>query len=199
MRRLNRPLCALLLAIALLLSGCSAPKTVLREGKPYTPAQYASALAAAESRFFNVGFRLCDVPAEHASFADSRPVHYDLVLQNTTGQPLRDVRITIGLSQKMCDAFASPIWYNEHADIAAGGTALYSWEPQLILSRASGPVQEELRDMLVEIHWRGGSELLRLQASETSMPAQFAHLLEDLPPFPETSPGNPPEEYATDS
>lgn len=199
MRRPNRPLCALLLAIVLLLSGCSAPKTILHEGKPYTPSQYASAVDAAESRFFTVGFRLCDVPAEHASFVDSRSVHYDLVLQNTTGQTLRDVRITIGLSQKMCDAFASPIWYNERADIAAGGTALYSWEPQLILSRASGPVQEELRAMLVEIHWRGGSELLRLQASETSMPAQFAHLLEDLPPFPETSPGNPPEEYATDS
>ena len=199
MRQPNRPLCALLFAFLLLLHGCSAPKTVLREGKPYTSAQYASAVAAAESRFFTVGFRLCDVPTESPSSADSRPVHYDLVLQNKTGQTLRDVRIIIGLSQKMCDAFASPIWYNERADIAAGGTALYSWEPQLILSRASGPVQEELRAMLVEIHWRGGSELLRLQAGEASMHAQFAHLLEDLPPFPETSPGNPPEEYATDS
>lgn len=198
MRRPNRPLRALLVAIALLLSGCNAPKTILHEGKPYTPAQYASALDAAESRFFTVGFRLCDV-LDACTSAGSRPVHYDLVLQNTTGQILRDVRITVGLSQKMCDAFASPIWYNERADIVAGGTALYSWEPQLILSRASGPVQEELRDMLVEIHWRGGSELLRLQASESSMPAQFAHLLEDLPPFPEISPGVPPEEYATDS
>jgi len=194
MRRQNRPLYTFLLAFLLLLHGCSAQKSVLHEGEPYTQAQYARAVDAAESRFFTIGFRLCAVP----SSPEGKSVHYDLVLKNKTDRTLRNVRIIIGLSRKMCDAIASPIWYNEHVDIAAGGIALYSWEPQIILSRAIGPAAEDMREMLIEIVWQEGSELIRLQANEASMPAQFGHLLEDLPPLTETSPGDPPEEYAAD-
>lgn len=188
----------LLLALAAALAGCGGPAAVLREGTPYTPEQYASAIEPGESEVFSVGFRLCAAPEGQDSAPDSQPVHYDLLLTNRTGQTLRGVRITAGLSQKLCDALVSPIWYNEPNDIAAGGTAHYVWEPQLLLSRASGPMTEELRTMLIEITWDGGSELLRLHAGEGSMPEEYEHLLEELPPLHDTSPVFPTERYATD-
>jgi len=188
--------CALL-ALVLLLAGC-AGRSVLREGKPYAPGQYAAAAEAAESRFFTVGFRLCQPPEDVPFSQESSAVHYDLVLQNKTDHTLKNVHFTAAPSQKMCDALVSPIWYNENMDIAADGISLCSWDPQIILTRASGPMAEEMREMLIEITWDGGRELLRLRADETSMPEQFLPLLEDLPPLAGTEPSFPQEKYATD-
>lgn len=123
---------------------------------------------------------------------DVHVVQYDLVLVNKTGKALRNVHFTAHFKGALQIVLASPEWYNEPVNLGASRKgdlpvgAAYSWNPFVILKDLGtlGAIElEDFYDMLIDITWDGGQEVIRLDQEAASAPESAASSLEVYEPL----------------
>ncbi len=171
-------------------------QTVLADGDPFYAERYGNAIPASESRAFEIGYRVCSVP-EQPEKGDSiqydvHVVQYDLVLVNKTGKALRNVRFTAHFKDALQIVLTSPEWYNEMVNLGASQEeglpvgAAYSWNPFVILEDLGmlGAIElEDFYDMLIEVAWEGGEEVIRLDQESVFLPEGAVASLEAYEPL----------------
>ncbi len=171
-------------------------QAMLANGDPFYAEQYENAIPASESRVFEIGYRVCSVPeqpekGEEIQY-DVHVVQYDLVLINKTGKKLDNVRFTAHFKDALQIVLASPEWYNEPVSLGASRedglpvAAAYTWNPFVILKDLGtlGAVElSDFYDMLIEVAWEGGEEVIRLDQETVFLPEGAAASLEAYEPL----------------
>ena len=180
---MKRILCILIVAFACsaLLSGACANETETIPGTAddFYDQQYENAVPARDSDTFEIGFRVCKIPEELQTEKDSRVLQYDLILTNKTDETLNNLRFAAHFRDSLQIVLTSPNWYNEPTDLGGANqdsipsTVIYTWNPVVALMdldvlRAMEPA--DFYDILLEITWQGGKELILLDDSCVNIP-----------------------------
>jgi len=148
------------------------------ENDDMTDALRAEAISPDQSGTFTISYWVCRLQSEEDEW-DTGGLHYELVLVNQTGRGLRNVRFTAYLSEPLRAILVSPTWYNEPVRLGAaeGGElplgAGFGWSPAVVreeLAEREDISLDDFYDMLVEIVWSGGREVIRLDREAASLP-----------------------------
>ena len=165
-------------------------EAVLENGDRFYEEHLEEALPAPESRTFEVGYRVCWPEDAQTDVPETATIQYDLILTNKTGQALKDLRFTAHFPESMQMALAAPHWYNEPMELGAAqpegvsDTVVYTWNPFVMLKDLAivGEVPlSDFYDMLLEVEWEGGGEILRLDPDSVWIPREMEEALEDYP------------------
>lgn len=165
-------------------------EAVLENGDRFYEEHLEEALPASESRTFEVGYRVCWPEDAQTDVPETATIQYDLILTNKTGQALKDLRFTAHFPESMQMALAAPNWYNEPMELGAAqpegvsDTVVYTWNPFVMLKDLAivGEVPlSDFYDMLLEVEWEGGGEILRLDPDSVWIPREMEEALEDYP------------------
>lgn len=165
-------------------------EAVLKNGDRFYEEHLEEALPASESRTFEVGYRVCWPEDAQTDVPETATIQYDLILTNKTGQALKDLRFTAHFPESMQMALAAPHWYNEPMELGAAqpegvsDTVVYTWNPFVMLKDLAivGEVPlSDFYDMLLEVEWEGGGEILRLDPDSVWIPREMEEALEDYP------------------
>lgn len=165
-------------------------EAVLKNGDRFYEEHLEEALPAPESRTFEVGYRVCWPEDAQTDVPETATIQYDLILTNKTGQALKDLRFTAHFPESMQMALAAPNWYNEPMELGAAqpegvsDTVVYTWNPFVMLKDLAivGEVPlSDFYDMLLEVEWEGGGEILRLDPDSVWIPREMEEALEDYP------------------
>lgn len=165
-------------------------EAVLENGDRFYEEHLEEALPAPESRTFEVGYRVCWPEDAQTDVPETATIQYDLILTNKTGQALKDLRFTAHFPESMQMALAAPNWYNEPMELGAAqpegvsDTVVYTWNPFVMLKDLAivGEVPlSDFYDMLLEVEWEGGGEILRLDPDSVWIPREMDQALEDYP------------------
>lgn len=165
-------------------------EAVLENGDRFYEEHLEEALPAPESRTFEVGYRVCWPEDAQTDVPETATIQYDLILTNKTGQALKDLRFTAHFPESMQMALAAPNWYNEPMELGAAqpegvsDTVVYTWNPFVMLKDLAivGEVPlSDFYDMLLEVEWEGGGEILRLDPDSVWIPREMEEALEDYP------------------
>lgn len=165
-------------------------EAVLENGDRFYEEHLEEALPASESRTFEVGYRVCWPEDAQTDVPETATIQYDLILTNKTGQALKDLRFTAHFPESMQMALAAPHWYNEPMELGAAqpegvsDTVVYTWNPFVMLKDLAivGEVPlSDFYDMLLEVEWEGGGEILRLDPDSVWIPQEMEEALEDYP------------------
>ena len=165
-------------------------EAVLENGDRFYEEHLEEALPAPESRTFEVGYRVCWPEDAQTDVPETATIQYDLILTNKTGQALKDLRFTAHFPESMQMALAAPNWYNESMELGAAqpegvsDTVVYTWNPFVMLKDLAivGEVPlSDFYDMLLEVEWEGGGEILRLDPDSVWIPREMEEALEDYP------------------
>lgn len=195
---MKRILCMLIIVLACsaLLSGACASETETIPGTAddFYDQQCVNAVPACDSSTFEIGFRVCKIPEELQTEDDSRVIQYDLILTNKTDETLNDLRFAAHFRDALQIVLTNPIWYNEPMNLGSANqdsipsSVIYTWNPLVMLTeldvlRAMEPT--DFYDILLEITWQGGSELIVLDAACASIPEQAIDTLTEAMPLDE--------------
>ncbi len=193
MRRTIFAAIALLIIIALCPAAHSeGTDLILKDEDGFYDEYYSQATPAASSKYFEIGYRVCKLADESQTVQGVRSIQYDLVLNNITDKPLKNVQFTVHLKRPLQIILAVPIWYNEPMDIGAGdqgdapATAIYTWNPFVVLEDINVIDEIELSDfydMILEIKWDTGNEMILLDTSTVNIPEYAVQSLEELDPL----------------
>lgn len=165
-------------------------EAVLKNGDRFYEEHLEEALPAPESQTFEVGYRVCWPEDAQTDVPETATIQYDLILTNKTGQALKDLRFTAHFPESMQMALAAPNWYNEPMELGAAqpegvsDTVVYTWNPFVMLKDLAivGEVPlSDFYDMLLEVEWEGGGEILRLDPDSVWIPREMEEALEDYP------------------
>lgn len=165
-------------------------EAVLENGDRFYEEHLEEALPASESQTFEVGYRVCWPEDGQTDVPETATIQYDLILTNKTGQALKDLRFTAHFPESMQMALAAPNWYNEPMELGAAqpegvsDTVVYTWNPFVMLKDLAivGEVPlSDFYDMLLEVEWEGGGEILRLDPDSVWIPREMEEALEDYP------------------
>lgn len=165
-------------------------EAVLENGDRFYEEHLEEALPASESQTFEVGYRVCWPEDGQTDVPETATIQYDLILTNKTGQALKDLRFTAHFPESMQMALAAPHWYNEPMELGAAqpegvsDTVVYTWNPFVMLKDLAivGEVPlSDFYDMLLEVEWEGGGEILRLDPDSVWIPREMDQALEDYP------------------
>lgn len=165
-------------------------EAVLENGDRFYEEHLEEALPASESQTFEVGYRVCWPEDGQTDVPETATIQYDLILTNKTGQALKDLRFTAHFPESMQMALAAPHWYNEPMTLGAAqlegvsDTVVYTWNPFVMLKDLAivGEVPlSDFYDMLLEVEWEGGGEILRLDPDSVWIPREMDQALEDYP------------------
>lgn len=165
-------------------------EAVLKNGDRFYEEHLEEALPASESQTFEVGYRVCWPEDAQTDVPETATIQYDLILTNKTGQALKDLRFTAHFPESMQMALAAPHWYNEPMTLGAAqpegvsDTVVYTWNPFVMLKDLAivGEVPlSDFYDMLLEVEWEGGGEILRLDPDSVWIPREMEEALEDYP------------------
>lgn len=149
------------------------------------------ALPYAQSEHFSIAFRVCE--GEHEDQEYLTPVLFQLDVTNTSDRTLQDFSMTAHLNPTLQTLLVSSTWYNEPLDLGAQDSETaprgitYSWDALLDLRTAAmldGVQAETFYDMVIELSWKGGSEVLRIA------PEDMETLLEQAWIEPEEEPAS---------
>lgn len=182
---------AVVLLLALMPGAFAAEvEAILENGDRFYEEHLEEALPASESRTFEVGYRVCWPEDAQTDVPETATIQYDLILTNKTGQALKDLRFTAHFPESMQMALAAPNWYNEPMELGAAqpegvsDTVVYTWNPFVMLKDLAivGEVPlSDFYDMLLEVEWEGGGEILRLDPDSVWIPREMEEALEDYP------------------
>lgn len=156
--------------------------------------EYEHAISSSDSSTFEIGYRVCKVSDVIPTPEDTRLIQYDLVLMNKTDKLLKDLRFTAHFRDSLQIILASPNWYNEPMNLGARNqdevpsSVIYTWNPLVVLPDL-GLIEEieltDFYDMLLEVKWKGGSELIKLNTGSVGTPEQAVRSLGEGTPLDE--------------
>lgn len=184
----------LLVAFAAGSAGLAEARIALQNGDSFYVENLESAVLPEESRYFEIGYRVCAVPDEEQTEPGVHLIQYDLLLRNKTDQTLSNLRFTAHFRDSLQLALIAPEWYNEPMNLGARdrtalpSAAIYTWNPFVNLDNLSlleDIAVSDFYDMLVEIEWDGGSERIRLNRECEGMPDSVQSSLEAREPLDE--------------
>lgn len=145
-----------------------------------------------QSERFAVQYRVLDLSGlKGQSPAGSRGVRLQLVLYNLTDQPLKDVQFRLHLNERLQLLLGYPLWEsgpvtlnvkneNDHSN---GLVCVWDTYVRVGLLRETGLLeQNDFSDVMLELTWKGGSEILHI-TPETAMPEGLDELA--LAPIPD--------------
>lgn len=167
---------------------------VLKNADDFYYLHYKEAVSIEESNYFEIGFRVCKIPEEMQGIAGVRLIRYDVVLTNMSGHVMKDLRFKAHLKEPLQVVLAAANWYNEPMTLYALGheagasTVIYTWTPFVVLRDLENYETIELGDfydMLLEITWKGGREIVRLDSFAAKIPEIVNNALEELEPLDE--------------
>lgn len=195
---LKRILCTLVLMFAfsfLFSNACASDvETILITADDFYDQQYENAVAACDSDTFEIGYRVCKVADELQTEKDVRLIQYDLILTNKTDKTLNDLCFAAHFRDSLQIILANPNWYNEPMDLGSAdqdeipSTVIYTWNPFVVLKDLGALQTMELTDfydVLLEITWQDGSELILLDTSSVNIPERVSNSLTENLPFDE--------------
>lgn len=147
------------------------------------------ALPYAQSEHFDIAFRVCE--GEYEDQAYLSPILFQLDVMNVSDKTLQDFSMTAHPNPTLQALLVSSIWYNEPLDLGTQDSETapkgitYSWDALIDLRTAAmldGVQAETFYDMVIELTWKGGSEVLRIT------PEDMEALLEQAWVEPEKTP-----------
>lgn len=143
------------------------------------------ALPVDESETFAVSLRIVDLSAENDAVHDPElywPLRFELDLRNKTGKALEDVRVTAHFTERLQSALANPVWQIAPLSLAANkkdsDSCLCGLETYLVkenLSAAEPLATDDFCHIMLEITWKGGSEILYVTPDSQALAAQDEH------------------------
>ena len=169
-------------------------EALLSSADPFYDQQYENAVPIGDSRFFEIGYRVCKLPEERQTTEGVRSIQYDLILTNKTDAVLKDVSFTAHFKDSLQMVLAAPSWYNEPMDLGAAhqegavSTVIYTWNPFVVL-RDVGRLKDikltDFYDLLIEIQWSTGREVIRFDADSVNIPEYASKSLAEEAPLDE--------------
>ncbi len=191
----------LLLVLAMLFLRVSDPARCEAERKNmdrFFMDEYEDALWPEESETFEIGYlvsRVLDQPEQGPAIdRDVYVIRYDLILVNKSGKQLDNVYFAAHLPEYLQIMLASPVWYNEPVDLGKDQTgalppgAAYTWMP-FVLPEEAGELENldfsMFYDMVIEITWDGGREIVKLSHATAAIPDGIGISLDTDGPFGE--------------
>lgn len=182
------------LAVLLLMSGSLGAQAAqiegtLKNGDAFYAERVQDAILPSESVALEVGYRVSLPEDAQSDVPNVRTLRYELALVNKTGQSLKELRFTAHFPESLQKVLAAPNWYNEPMALEAGrqgfsDTVVYTWEPFVMLEDLGILGSAELADfyeMLIEVEWAGGGEVIRLNQDCAEMPEEIQAVLEERP------------------
>ena len=142
------------------------------------------AVSLDKSETFNIQFRALDMNPASDRGERYWLIRYELVMTNQTSKKLDDVQFTVHFDEQMQKVLASSIWYNEpitlgtpsSTDCARG--AIYEWEALVDLQSVSvegGVSLDDFYNVMLEITWKGGREILYVTPDSQALTAPDEH------------------------
>ena len=157
---------------------------------------YDEAVSVEESRYLTIGYRVSK-SNDGISQPDSNSffqIQYDLILINKSEQAMNNLYFIMHLPETVQQFFVTPNWYNEPISLAPQSPAdhsdvmFYSWTPLIQVNQSADSEIIKMSDfynMLIEIIWDGGSELIRLDMESVNVPLEVMNGLQDAEPLEE--------------
>lgn len=143
------------------------------------------ALPVDESETFAVNLRIVDLSAENDAVHDPAlywPLRFELELRNKTGKALEDVRVTAHFTEKLQSALVSPAWQTPSFSLAASkkdsDSRLCGLEAYLTkenLSAAEPLTTDDFYHIMLDVTWKGGSEILYVTPDSQALAAPDEH------------------------
>ena len=133
------------------------------------------AVPYADSRFFDVSYGVYDDAQTETGRDELRGLLFVLVVENGGEQTCSDFKMTAHLNPRLQAALAVSDWYNEPFDLyGKEGDKVpfgidYTWQALLDLrsvAQLGGLETRDYYDMLIELTWKGGGELLRVSGDD---------------------------------
>ena len=157
--------------------------------------RFDEAVTVYDSQFFDIGYRVTKVPAELQTVEGVWTIQYELTLTNKTDKLLDNLSFAAHFPESMQMVLAVPRWYNEPVNVGvldespAAATVIYTWEPFVLLPEV-GMLPEisvrEFYEMLIEISWNGGNEIIHLDMASVNIPEIIANAVQtEYAPFDE--------------
>ncbi len=148
-----------LIYLMLLLLPCAA---LCEEPAPYDVLS-EKALPLAESETFDACYRVVEADGQ---------LFLELSLDNKTDKALKNVQFEFYPCRALAAALQNTQWYNEKQTLKTGDETprciIYTWSPAF--TRPNLLSLDCLYDMIFEITWRGGSEILRVSPADREAP-----------------------------
>lgn len=145
------------------------------------------ALPVDESETFAVSLRIVDLSAKNDAVHDPElywRLRFELELRNKTGKALDDVCITAHFTERLQSALANPVWQitplhlGPSASKKDSDSQLCGLETYLVkenLSAAEPLTTDDFYHIMLEITWKGGSEILYVTPDSQALAAQDEH------------------------
>jgi len=174
-------LLVLLIFLETKLAYSSAFDMELKNGDSFYDTHFESAIVPSASETFAIGFRVCKLQESEQTSRELRRYQYDLVLENKTDKPLRNLHFITHFKDSMQIILASSNWYNEPMDINGKNNddlsfiGIYSWTPLVILRDLGilGHIDiADFYEFIIEVIWDGGSEIVKFSCEDVFMPAR---------------------------
>jgi len=157
---------------------------------------FNEAVTVYDSQYFDIGYRVTKVPAEMQAVEGVWTIQYELMITNKTDKTMDNLSFAVHFPETMQMVLAVPRWYNEPVDIGvlkeslAAATAIYTWNPFVLLPEV-GMLPEinvsEFYEMLIEISWNGGSEIIHLDMAAVNIPEKIEKAVRtEFAPFDES-------------
>ena len=171
-------ICALVLALLLAFMTCPAQAEeiphveALSNPDTFYEDHLAGATPADQSERFRVLYRVLDGSAQPVQTSEAvRGVTFELLLENLSDEALKNVHLTMHYNERLQLLLGMPSWETSSVTLKAkngadqSNCAIYAWSTFVqagFLHETGDLTLRDFYDTILEITWKGGSEILHL-------------------------------------